>query len=41
MPITFAMGELHVVEFYVTKLDEEYSVVLGYDWLTHHNPIIN
>src|SRR5258708_10519839 len=41
IPIKFSTGELHIVEFYITKLDEEYSVVLGYDWLTHHNPIIN
>ncbi len=41
MPIKFSTGELHIVKFYITKLDEEYSVVLGYDWLTHHNPIIN
>ncbi len=26
-----------MVDLFVTKLDEEYSVVLGYDWLTQHN----
>ncbi len=25
------------MELFVTKLDKEYSVVLGYDWLTQHN----
>src|SRR5260221_1417360 len=41
IPIKFSTGELHIVEFYITKLDEEYSVVVGYDWLTCHNPIID
>ena len=41
IPIKFSTGELHIVKFYITKLDKEYSVVLGYDWLTHHNPIID
>src|SRR5258708_9355520 len=29
------------MEFYITKLDKGYSVVLSYDWLVHHNPSIN
>ena len=29
------------MELFVTKLDKEYSVVLGYDWLTQHNPSID
>src|SRR5258707_4937206 len=37
IPITFSTSELHVLDLFVTKLDEEYSVVLGYDWLTQHN----
>src|SRR5258708_21213597 len=36
MPIKFSTGELHVVKFYITKLDEEYLVVLGYNCLTCH-----
>ena len=29
------------MEFYITKLDKGYSVVLGYDWLVCHNPSID
>src|SRR5260221_9117099 len=39
--LTFSTGETHWTEFYVTKLDKGYSIVLGYDWLVHHNPSIN
>src|SRR5260370_4607245 len=41
IPITFSTGESHGMDLFVTKLDEEYSVVLGYDWLTQHNPSID
>src|SRR5258708_2533298 len=37
IPIMFSLGESHALDLFVTKLDEEYSVVLGYDWLTQHN----
>src|SRR5258707_8003641 len=37
IPITFSTSESHTLDLFVTKLDEEYSVVLGYDWLTQHN----
>src|SRR5258708_8364642 len=37
LPITFSTSESHTMVLFVTKLDEEYSVVLGYDWLTQHN----
>src|SRR5258707_11992112 len=39
--LTFSTGETHWMEFYVTKLDKGYSIVLGYDWLVCHNPSIN
>src|SRR5260221_1201606 len=39
--LTFSTGETHQMEFYVTKLDKGYSIVLGYDWLVCHNPSIN
>src|SRR5258708_25119263 len=38
MPITFSTGEMHHLEFFITNLDENYSLVLGYDWLAQHNP---
>src|SRR5258707_1543506 len=41
IPLTFSTGITHQTEFYITKLDKGYSVVLGYDWLVHHNPSIN
>ena len=37
IPITFSTSESHTIDLFVTKLDKEYSVVLGYDWLTQHN----
>src|SRR5258706_457703 len=39
--LTFSTGETHQMEFYVTKLDKGYSIVLGYDWLVCHNPSID
>ncbi len=41
IPLTFSTGKTHQREFYITKLDKGYSVVLGYDWLVHHNPSID
>src|SRR5260221_10674974 len=41
IPLTFSTSETHRTEFYVTKLDKGYSIVLGYDWLVCHNPSIN
>src|SRR5258705_7431877 len=41
LPITFSTSESHMMDLFITKLDEEYSVVLGYDWLMQHNPSID
>src|SRR5258707_5594313 len=41
IPLTFSTGKTHQMEFYVTKLDKGYSIVLGYDWLVCHNPSID
>src|SRR5258708_24192572 len=37
MLITFSTGEMHHLELFVTSLDENYSLILGYAWLAHHN----
>src|SRR5258706_12825586 len=37
MLITFSTGETHHLEFFVMMLDENYSLVLGYDWLAQYN----
>src|SRR5260370_39297122 len=41
MLITFSTGETHHLELIVTSLDENYSLILGYDWLARHNPSID
>src|SRR5258708_5994595 len=41
IPLTFSTGKTHWMEFYITKLDKGYSVVLSYGWLVHHNPSID
>src|SRR5258706_2472025 len=41
MPIPFSTGEMHHLELFVTSLDENYSLILGYDWLAQHNPSID
>src|SRR5258707_928145 len=41
MLITFSTGEMHHLELFITSLDENYSLVLGYDWLAQHNPSID
>src|SRR5258708_21246468 len=39
--LTFSTSETYQMEFYVTKLDKGYSIVLSYDWLVCHNPSID
>ena len=41
LPITFPDGHTHSVDCYVTPLDLSVSIVLGHNWLTRHNPLID
>src|SRR5260370_2036435 len=40
IPITFSTSESHGLDLFVTKLDDEHSVLLPYDAPTQHNPTI-
>jgi hypothetical protein len=39
--VWFPCGTAHQVRFLITKLDTKFPAVLGLDWLTLHNPLIN
>ena len=41
LPIIFSTSDCINLDFYVTPLDSSYSLVLEYNWLTQHNPLID
>ena len=41
LPIIFPTSNCINLDFYVTLLDSSYFLVLGYNWLIQHNPLID
>ena len=41
LSIIFSTGDCITLNFYVTLLDSSYSLILEYNWLTWHNPLID
>ena len=41
LTIQFPCGTSHSIRYLVTQLDSDFPAVLGLDWLTQHNPLID
>jgi Retroviral aspartyl protease len=41
LPLRFPDGHTQSIDFYVTPLDLSFMVVLGHNWLTRYNPLID